>query len=62
MMDLKEQVWFMRFLIRNTFSKSCSHSWSREIFVTDFPVKSNPWTYKIKELTKEKILLSFHGK
>ena len=43
-------------------SKGCTKNWSREIFIIDFVLKANPWTYKIKDLNKEKIIGSFHEK
>ena len=30
--------------------KCCTENWSREIFTIDFVLKTNPWTYKIKDL------------
>ena len=35
----------------NTFSKGYPKNWSREIFIIDFALETNPWTYKIKDLT-----------
>ena len=34
----------------------------RETFVIDYVLKTNPWTYKIKDLNREKIMESFHEK
>ena len=34
----------------NIFIKVYTESWSREIFVIDSVLKTNPWTYKIKDL------------
>ena len=34
----------------NIFSKGYTENWSREIFVIDSVLKTNPWTYKIKDL------------
>ena len=41
------------------FSKADTENWSRKIFVIDFVLKTNPWTYKIKYLKEEKITGSF---
>ena len=30
--------------------KCCTENWPREIFTIDFVLKTNPWTYKIKDL------------
>ena len=35
---------------RNILSKGYIENWSREIFIMDFVLKTNPWTYKIKDL------------
>ena len=35
------------------FSKGYTENWSREIFI-DSVLKTNPWTYKIKDLNGEK--------
>ena len=32
----------------NIFSKSYSENWSREISIIDSVLRTNPWTYKIK--------------
>ena len=34
----------------------------REKFITDSVLKTNPWTYKIKDLNGEKIIESFYEK
>ena len=41
---------------QNVFSKSYTENWSREIFITDSVLKTNPWTYEIKDLYKKKKL------
>ena len=33
---------------KNIFSKGYTENWSREIFITDSVLKTNPWTYKLK--------------
>ena len=35
---------------KNIFSKGYTENWSREIFIIDSVLKTNPWTYKIKDL------------
>ena len=47
---------------KNIFSKGYTESWSKEIFIADFVLKTNLWTYKIKDLSGEKIIGSFHEK
>ena len=44
------------------FSKGYTENWSREIFIIDSVLKSNPWTYKIKYLNGEKTIGSFYEK
>ena len=54
-----------RFIItkyNNIFGKSYVENWSREIFIFDSVLKTNPWTYKIKDVNGEKIMGSFHEK
>ena len=46
----------------NVFRKGYTKKCSREIFSIDSVLKTNPWTYKIKGLNKEKIIGSFHEK
>ena len=36
--------------------------WPREIFVINSVLKTSPWTYKIKDLNREKIIQSFYEK
>ena len=45
---------------KNIFSKDYTESWSKEIFVTDSVLKTNPWMYRIKDLNGEKIVRSFY--
>ena len=47
---------------KNIFSKGYTENWSREIFIIDSVLKTNPWTYKIKDLNREKIIGSFYEK
>ena len=46
----------------NTFSKGYTESCSRQIFIIDSVLKTNPWTYKIKDLNGGKIIGSFYEK
>ena len=46
----------------NIFSKGYTKNWSREIFIIDFVLKTNPWTYEIKDLNGEKMRGSFYEK
>ena len=41
---------------KNIFSKGYTKNWSRKIFIIDSVLKTNPWTYKIKDLNWEKII------
>ena len=34
---------------KDTFSKGYTEQWSREIFIIDSVLKTNPWTYKVKD-------------
>ena len=36
------------------FSKGYAKNWLREIFIIDSVLKTNPWTYKLKNLNREK--------
>ena len=45
---------------RNIFGKAYTKNQSREIL--DSVLKTNPWTYKIEDLIKEKIIISFYEK
>ena len=47
---------------KNIFSKGYTENRSREISVIDSFFKTNPWTYKIKDLNVEKIIGSFYEK
>ena len=44
---------------KNTFNKGYTENWSREIFIINSVLKTNPCTYKIKDLDGEKIIGSF---
>ena len=38
---------------KNILSKHCSENWSGKIFIIDSVLKTNPWTYGIKDLNIE---------
>ena len=38
---------------KNVFSIGYTNTWSREIFVFDSVLKTNPWAYKIKGLNRK---------
>ena len=39
---------------KNIFSKDYTENWSREIFIIDSVLKTNSWTYKIKDIRDKK--------
>ena len=47
---------------KNIFSKSYTENWSKEIFVIESVLKTNLWTYKTKDLNREKVIGSFYEK
>ena len=47
---------------KNISSKGNTENRSKEIFVIDPVLKTNPWTYKIKDLPGETIIGSFYEK
>ena len=47
---------------KNIFSKGYNKNCSREIFVIDSVLKTNPWLYRNKDSNKENIIKSFHEK
>ena len=47
---------------KNIFSKGYAENWSREIFIINSVLKTNSWTYKIKDLNREKIIGSYYEK
>ena len=55
-----DRVRFMYY--KNIFSKGYTENWSREILIIDSALKTNPWTYKLKDLNGEKIIGSFYEK
>ena len=46
----------------NIFSKDYSENFSREIFIMNSVLTINPWTYKFKDLNREKIIEKFYEK
>ena len=47
---------------KNKFSKVHTENCSREIFIFGSVLKTNPWTYKIKDQKEDKIIGSFYEK
>ena len=47
---------------KNVLSKGYTENWSIIIFIIDSILKTNPWTYKIKDLNREKIIRIFYKK
>ena len=47
---------------KNIFSKGYTENWSREIFIIDSILKTNTWTYKMKDINGEKIIGKFYEK
>lgn len=49
----------VRITKHNIFSKKYTNNWSRETFIIDFVIKSNPWACRKKDFNREKIIQSF---
>ena len=47
---------------KNNFNDGYTKNWSRKMFVIDYVLKINPWTHKVKDLNREKIIGSFYQK
>ena len=47
---------------RNIFSRAYTKNWSKDEFVIDSVLKTNPWMYKLKGLNGETIIESFNEK
>ena len=45
---------------KNIFSKGYTENWSKEIYVIDSMLKTNPWPYDIKYSNREKIIGSLY--
>lgn len=56
--DDRVQITRYENILSNVYTKKCS----REIFVIYSVLKTNPWTYTIKDLNGWKIIGSFHKK
>ena len=41
-------------MYKNTFSKGYTENWLREIFIIDSAFKTNPWTYKTRDLNAKR--------
>ena len=37
---------------KNIFSKGYIEKWSKEILITDSVLKTNPWTYEIRDINR----------
>ena len=48
--ELESRYKAPKFKYKNIFSKGFTKNWSREIFLIDSVLKTNPWTYKVKTL------------
>ena len=48
--------WVIIIKYKNVFRKGYTENCWREIFIIDSVWKTNPWTYKIKDLNEEKII------
>ena len=47
---------------KNIFTKGDTANWLRKIIIIDSVLKTNPSTYKIKDLNRKKIIGSFYEK
>ena len=47
---------------KNVFSKGYTENWSIEIFIIDSVLKTDPWTHKIIDINREKIIGRFYEK
>ena len=47
---------------KNIFSKDYAETWLEEMCVIDSVLKTNPWTYEIKDSKGEKIVRRFNEK
>ena len=47
---------------KNIFTNGYSENWSREIFIINSVLKTNPWNHKSKDINGEKIIGSFYEK
>ena len=49
---INDRVKIMKY--KNILSKGYTDNWLKEIFIIDSVLKTNPWSYKIKDLSREK--------
>ena len=61
-LELKVDDRFRTTKYRNIFSRAYTKNWSKDKFVIDSVLKTNPWTYKLKGLNGETIIESFNEK
>ena len=54
--------WVKIIKYKNIFTQGYTENWSREIFIIDSLLKTNPWIYRIKGLNGENIIGSFYEK
>ena len=47
-------------IYKNIISKNSTEKWSKGIFMIDSVLKTNPWTYKIKDLNEEKNIYRYY--
>ena len=47
-------------MYKNIISKNSTEKWSKGIFMIDSVLKTNPWTYKIKDLNEEKNIYRYY--
>ena len=45
---------------KNIFSKGYTENWSRKTFIINSALKTNRWTYKLKDLNGDTIIGSFY--
>ena len=58
--QINDRVRFTKY--KNICSKGYTETWSREIAIIDSVLKSNHWTYKLKDLNGENIIGSLYEK
>ena len=59
-LEVNDRVRIIKY--KNIFGKGYTENLSREIFIIDSVSKTNPWTYKLKDLNGGKIIGSFYKK
>ena len=47
---------------KNILCNGYAENWSKQIFIINSVLKTDPWTYKIKDLNREKIIGSYFEK